>query len=189
MARPKSYQRETVICQVLDVFWRKGFAATSLSDLTEATGLNKRSLYNEFGSKEALFLTVLEHYRKLQQPVIELLLRKPLGMQNIHDAFEVMAGKIDSRGCLIALCLNERELLGEQVLNQVTRSVTAMRQLFLDNLASVEFVAKVDREALACLLGMQSLAIAGMGRMQAENCQVQAMVKQFLAILPKPVKG
>ena len=45
-----------------DAFWRVGYEATTLADLTAAMGISKPSLYNAFGDKEALFLTVLDRY-------------------------------------------------------------------------------------------------------------------------------
>ncbi len=46
------------------VFWRKGYASTSLSDLTAATGVNRPSLYAAFGNKESFFRNVLDHYAR-----------------------------------------------------------------------------------------------------------------------------
>ena len=46
----------------MDVFWSKGYAATSIADLTEAMGINKGSLYNAYGGKEKLFVEALSKY-------------------------------------------------------------------------------------------------------------------------------
>ncbi|MDX1451271.1 MAG: TetR/AcrR family transcriptional regulator [Oleiphilaceae bacterium] len=62
MPRPKSYQRHDILQSCMSVFWRQGFAATSMRELELATGLSAGSLYHEFGSKEALFAEALEHY-------------------------------------------------------------------------------------------------------------------------------
>jgi TetR/AcrR family transcriptional repressor of nem operon len=56
MARPKSFDREEVLESAMAVFWRKGYAATSIRDLVEATGLNPGSLYDTFDDKHSLFL-------------------------------------------------------------------------------------------------------------------------------------
>lgn len=63
MARPRTFEREDVVEKALGVFWRKGYQATSVQDLVEATGLNRGSLYDTFGDKHGLFLEVVEHYR------------------------------------------------------------------------------------------------------------------------------
>lgn len=62
MGRPKGYERDTVVEKAQALFWAKGWEATSLHDLEAATGLNKFSLYAEFGSKRGLFLACLEAY-------------------------------------------------------------------------------------------------------------------------------
>ncbi len=184
MARPKSYQRGEVIDQALNVFWDKGYAATSLSDLMTSTGLNKRSLYNEFGNKEKLFLEVLNRYQELRSPVAELLVRQPRGMGNIHDLLRVMAANIDPRGCLIALSLNERELLSENGLKQVMASVEGMRSLVQVNLEAAELPESTNTQALTCLISMQSFTIAGMGKLEMEQDCIKAAVEQLIALLP-----
>ncbi len=62
MARPQEFNREDVIDKAIEVFWRKGFEATSVQDLVEATKLNRGSLYNAFGDKSGLFDAALERY-------------------------------------------------------------------------------------------------------------------------------
>jgi AcrR family transcriptional regulator len=60
--RPRQYDRETALNGALQVFCTKGFTATSLDDLAAATGMNRPSLYNAFGDKEALYRETLEHF-------------------------------------------------------------------------------------------------------------------------------
>ncbi|MDH3970432.1 MAG: TetR/AcrR family transcriptional regulator, partial [Rhodospirillales bacterium] len=64
MARPKSFDREEVLERAMAVFWRKGYAATSVRDLVEATGLNPGSLYDTFDDKHGLFLESVTLYRR-----------------------------------------------------------------------------------------------------------------------------
>lgn len=62
MARPRAFDEEEVLQKAMMVFWQKGYEATSLPDLLEATGLARGSLYKAFKSKRGLFLRVLEDY-------------------------------------------------------------------------------------------------------------------------------
>ena len=64
MPRTKVYDREDVLRKAVDVFWRKGYRACSVSDLVESTGLNTASMYKEFGDKGGLFVESLEYYRQ-----------------------------------------------------------------------------------------------------------------------------
>jgi AcrR family transcriptional regulator len=61
----------------MQVFWRKGYLGTSLSDLTDAMGINRPSLYAAFGNKESLFRKVLERYSKGPSAYLSEALREP----------------------------------------------------------------------------------------------------------------
>jgi TetR/AcrR family transcriptional repressor of nem operon len=63
MARPRAFDEETAVEKATDVFWRKGYNATSTRDLGEALKLSPSSLYRAFGDKHRLFLRALDHYR------------------------------------------------------------------------------------------------------------------------------
>src|SRR5688500_7458339 len=60
--RPRAYEPKQALAQVTDAFWLAGYAATSLDDLSAATGMNRPSLYAAFGDKRALYLKTLETY-------------------------------------------------------------------------------------------------------------------------------
>src|ERR1700722_9496130 len=62
--RPRAFEPEIALAQAMDVFWSDGFAATSLDDISAATGLNRPSLYGAFGDKRALYLQAYSQYRK-----------------------------------------------------------------------------------------------------------------------------
>jgi len=62
--RPRAYDPEEAIARAAERFWQAGYAATSLDDLSEATGMNRPSLYAAFGDKRDLYLKTLEHYRE-----------------------------------------------------------------------------------------------------------------------------
>jgi len=62
--RPRAYDPEQALRQAIEVFWKKGFAATSLDDIAAATGMNRPSLYAAFGNKHALYLQALTHYQQ-----------------------------------------------------------------------------------------------------------------------------
>lgn len=62
--RPRSFDRDQALDQAMKVFWVKGFAGSSLSDLTSAMNIASPSLYAAFGSKEGLFQEALDHYER-----------------------------------------------------------------------------------------------------------------------------
>jgi len=64
MARPLAFDPQEKLHQAMLLFWRKGYEATSVQDLVDALQINRFSLYNTFGDKEALFAQVIKHYRR-----------------------------------------------------------------------------------------------------------------------------
>ncbi|MEK9723308.1 MAG: TetR/AcrR family transcriptional regulator [Rhodospirillaceae bacterium] len=63
MARPLAFERRAALERAMQTFWTRGYAATSVNDLTQAMGLSKSSLYGAFGDKHALFLEAIAFYR------------------------------------------------------------------------------------------------------------------------------
>jgi len=61
--RPRAYDPQTALARAREAFWDSGFAATSLDELSAATGMNRPSLYAAFGDKRDLYLQTLEYYR------------------------------------------------------------------------------------------------------------------------------
>jgi AcrR family transcriptional regulator len=67
--RPRAFDRDAALGEAVRLFWRKGFEATSMADLTAAMGIGAPSLYAAFGSKEALYAEALCHYQKKFGPL------------------------------------------------------------------------------------------------------------------------
>jgi AcrR family transcriptional regulator len=70
IGRPRRFDRDAALEAAMFLFWRKGFAATSMNDLCDAMGVRFPSLYAAFGSKEALYLEAVEHYVRTQGPPV-----------------------------------------------------------------------------------------------------------------------
>ncbi len=62
--RPRAYEPDVALGKALDLFRTQGFAATSLDDLSEATGMNRPSLYGAFGDKRELYIKSYQRYRE-----------------------------------------------------------------------------------------------------------------------------
>lgn len=124
MARTKEYDREQVLSKAAKLFWRKGFDATSMSELVEATGLNTASMYKEFGNKEGLFESALEDYRKKWlTPFIKPLTDEP-NMQGIEKFLKnaaINAERADFTGCLMMNTLSEKNSVGSGATQRVEK--------------------------------------------------------------------
>ena len=115
MARPREYDRQEVISKATHLFWKKGFEATSMSELIAATGLNSASLYKEFGNKEGLYETALENYRQRRlEPFLQPLVREPnwAGITEFLEGCRKTAENPDFMGCLMMNTLVEKNVVG-----------------------------------------------------------------------------
>jgi AcrR family transcriptional regulator len=77
IGRPRAFDVEKALRQAMQVFWRKGYLGTSLSDLTDAMGINRPSLYAAFGNKKSLFRMALSHYAKGPSSYLSEALQEP----------------------------------------------------------------------------------------------------------------
>jgi AcrR family transcriptional regulator len=77
LGRPRAFDAEKALDRAMRVFWRKGYLGASLSDLTEAMGINRPSLYAAFGNKESLFRQALDRYSKGPSAYLDEALREP----------------------------------------------------------------------------------------------------------------
>ena len=74
MPRAKSFDRKEALTKAMELFWEKGYASTSLQDLTECMGIGKGSFYATFESKESLFTDTLELYKEINRNEVLALL-------------------------------------------------------------------------------------------------------------------
>jgi AcrR family transcriptional regulator len=129
--RPRAYDADAALAQAMAAFWRLGYSATSLDQLSDATDMNRPSLYAAFGDKRALYLQTLDSYTERSKASIAKALDPQLslaeGLQRFYDA--AIAAYLPSgdpaRGCyLIGTAVTEA--LGDEEIR--TRLATALRE-------------------------------------------------------------
>lgn len=179
----KGYDRVVVIALAMDVFWRHGFRSTTVGLLCEATGLNPKSLYAEFGSKEALFEAALEMYAMggLAQSR-EALTNQPLGLDNIRRYFTGMRYEADCRGCLMTMTINEREHVPSAAVDTVAETLRAIETLLRQNLEA----GGVEEGALERITPFLVFSIQGittMGKLHGDNARLAMVVSEILRAL------
>lgn len=107
--RPRQFDEAAVIAAMLELFWRKGFAATSLDDIAAATGLNRPSLYRAFGNKVDMYVMCLGQFadrmKRISEEAFERTGTLEDGLTNLFDrlidVYCVHAGEGGSLGCLV----------------------------------------------------------------------------------------
>jgi TetR/AcrR family transcriptional repressor of nem operon len=102
----KNFDTDEAIDKATQVFWAKGFEATSLADLLKEMGINKGSFYNAFGSKKSLFTqSLLKYDREQRRQVLEQLssLQDPiLAINTLFDALvEQSLADVERKGCFL----------------------------------------------------------------------------------------
>src|SRR5271170_5277964 len=78
MARPREFDASTAVDRAMELFWTKGYEATSLDELCVATGLSRSSLYATFKSKRNLLLLSVDRYAERRTQIVETALARRL---------------------------------------------------------------------------------------------------------------
>ncbi len=112
VGRPRSFDEDAVLDALMALFWRKGYAQTSMTDVVEASGVHKPSLYRVFGTKDEIFAAVLRRYLEAQLSMLSQLIEQSSpGTDGVHeflDGFAAAALADPGRnGCLLVVASNE----------------------------------------------------------------------------------
>ncbi|MES1147956.1 MAG: TetR/AcrR family transcriptional regulator, partial [Bradyrhizobium guangdongense] len=103
--RPRAYDPDVALGKALDLFRTQGFAATSLDDLSEATGMNRPSLYGAFGDKRELYIKSYQRYRDEARAAMGDIFRQELPLrQRLEKIYAsalniYLSGETGPRGC------------------------------------------------------------------------------------------
>ncbi|PGS41409.1 TetR family transcriptional regulator [Bacillus cereus] len=131
MARLREFDEEKALDAAMQLFWEKGYAATSLSDLTAKMEIQKPSLYSAFGDKEGLFEAALRRYTNLHAATIRTKLQNEQSVKEAIRAFfenmvEEEYKKEFSKGCF---CINTMVELAPH--NEKFEVLTREHQMYL----------------------------------------------------------
>lgn len=118
MGKKRQFSEEVVLDQLATHFWKHGYSATKVDQLSEVTGLTKTSLYNAFGNKEALFLSAINSYVEKSLEMISVYLDTSKSLSSnleklLSDTFITGDKNTLSYGCLLTnsiVELNANEL-------------------------------------------------------------------------------
>jgi AcrR family transcriptional regulator len=159
IGRPREFDRDAALEAAMVLFWRKGFAATSMNDLCDAMGIRSPSLYAAFGSKEALYLEVIERYGETQGPPIWGKLAEGrtarIGVENFLNAAAEILPKTRAApaGCMAALAA-----VGDEWPASITRAVKKVRLEMLSTLRS-RLVTAVAQDELPAATDIDGLSL------------------------------
>src|SRR3989442_4316757 len=154
MGRPKNFNRKGVLDRAIPVFWKHGFANTTLQHLEQATGVNKSGLYTEFKDKEDLFLASLERYVQTRGALI--LTAQPLGWGNIERFLRLGFGcDDDQRGCFAVNSMRELAGLPTEAQEIISSAQQKLTRLLIKNIEAEE--PKFDARMIAIIISCASV--------------------------------
>ena len=176
MPRLPEFNREEVLDSALSLFWSDGYEASSINRLLDVMHLNRGSFYSAFGSKSALFSTVLDHYMAYLQ--CHLFSCTLAGVEDPCDAitafFEKAFFEPEQRqlanGCLFFNAISEMSNNKPELAGQARESVRWIRQLFYSRLLEAKQLGMIDPKQdiegladylIALLSGLRTLCKSG----------------------------
>jgi TetR/AcrR family transcriptional regulator, transcriptional repressor for nem operon len=192
VARTKEFDPDAALLAVLELFWERGYEATSIADLVERTGVARASIYATFGDKRELYLKALDRYGELTDPDLLTRLSQPGPvLPAIRALVERYAGEASGadgrRGCFV---VNTAVELGPHD-TQAARRVqgnwdfleTALTSALLRAQAQGELAADKDPRALARMLLVLMQGLRVMGKAATEPQRLRDAAAQALTLL------
>ena len=190
--RPREFDVEEALAAALGVFWSKGYEGASLTDLTEAMGITRPSLYAAFGNKESLFRKALDLYEREKLAYVGEALDAPtargVAERMMRGSLENQMSECGPRGCLGVIssmaCGAEADSIRTEVIARRASSHAAIIARFERAKAEGDLPAHVDVKGLtAYLLAiLQGMAVqAGSG---ASREQLEGLIETSLAVWP-----
>lgn len=191
MARPLGFDPADARAALMNLFWARGYEATSLQDIEAATGLRKQSLYRYFGDKRAMYLAALRTYEDCVIAEAERHLHQTPGPARLRFAalldWVIGAGAAegDMRGCFLTNACAEAQSSDPVIAAALAAMVGRMERAFLGALAcearyrdAPDLARSRCAHLLAAYVGLQVLAKGA-----CDQAALRAAVDDLLAIL------
>ncbi|MWA10985.1 TetR family transcriptional regulator [Streptomyces sp. BA2] len=193
MARTKEFDPDAALQSALELFWRRGYEATSMADLVEELGIGRASIYATFGNKHELYLKALERYAAFQNPRLLAELSQPgPALPAVRAVVRRFGGEASSdegrlNGCFITNTAAELGPHDEVAARCVERSWEHIETLLHSALVRAQAQGELpeDRDPLAIarmlLTLMQGLRVVG--KASKDPARVRDATEQALSLL------
>jgi len=183
MPRTKEFEPEAALHDAMELFWQKGYEATSMRDLLDRMGIGRGSFYDTFGDKRLLFLSTLDRFEQTRTTwILEALEGPEPPLESIRYVFERtvdgLVGFEPRRGCLLANTAVELAPHDPEIAARISRYVRRTEDAFEKALGRARSAGKgrkhKDPRALARFLvnnlhGLRVMARAGADRETLED--------------------
>lgn len=193
--RQRTFDKKDALIKAMGVFWQKGYSGTSLSDLTEAMGINKPSMYAAFGNKEDLFVSAIQQFIDTYgTPSFEKLATPGASVKDRVRAYLVSVAKMASDaklpgGCFVttSTCEAVSECLPENAVQAIVNinaaSADAFSNFFRDEQSKGNIDSTASPETLADYLMTLQFGIAVMARDGRTLDKLKKIIDQALSCL------
>jgi TetR/AcrR family transcriptional regulator, copper-responsive repressor len=191
--RPRAYQPEIALGKALDLFRKDGFAATSLDDLSAATGMNRPSLYGAFGDKRELYIKSYQRYRADARAAMIDIFRDQLPIRKRLEriyaaALDIyLSGEAGPRGCFTVMTAASEAVADPDIRKLVLEGFSELDKAFATcfRLAKEngELPETADPVVLAQLASATIHTIAIRARAQVPRKELEAIVKGAIEVL------
>lgn len=190
--RPRAFDRDAALNAAMELFWRKGFSATSMADLCAAMGINAPSLYAAFGSKEGLYEAALQHYEQAAAPLIwGGFETAPTARGSIAGLLMASAANLPGTdrppGCMVTLSTAGQEgceRLGELVAQARAEGEAMIAGRLRRAVAEGELPPGTDCAALAAFYACVQHGMSIEARDGADRAKLEAIARSALAAWP-----
>ena len=191
--RPRAYDPNTALTGARDAFWRQGYSGTSLDVLSDATDMNRPSMYAAFGDKRSLYLQTLDRYIVDANAFTERMLDRRYPVEEGLHRFYEQALSIyletgqGPRGCyLISTATTEAAQdpeVGKKLLNGLCVFERAVEARLIDAKAAGELNASADPAALAMIASAVLHTIAIRARAGESRAALEAIAKTAIKLI------
>src|SRR5438477_10063719 len=191
--RPRAYQPDIALGKALDLFRKDGFAATSLDDLSAATGMNRPSLYGAFGDKRELFIKSYRRYRDDARAAMGDIFRNDLPIRKRLERIYAVAldiylsGESGPRGCFTVMTAASEAVhdpdIRALVLEGFTELDKAFAACFRRGKEKGELPESADPAVLAQLASATIHTIALRARARVPRKELEAIVKGAIDVM------
>jgi len=192
MARPREFDTTEALSKAMQVFWTKGYEATSMCDLLEAMELSKSSFYDTYGSKHEVFLGTIEHYKKTMTAQFSGVasLDSP-ARRLIESMFDRAVSRLGEeggqRGCYLNNCAVEVALHDPQAAKLVDGGLGLMEDTFFTLVqrgqSEGDIAADKDARALARFLTSSLNGLLVLGKANPDRDALADICKTTLSVL------
>jgi AcrR family transcriptional regulator len=191
--RPRAYEPDVALAKALDLFRIGGFAATSLDDLSAATGMNRPSLYGAFGDKRALYIRSYQRYRDDAQAVMgdifreEMPIRKRLARIYAIALDIYLSGEAGPRGCFTVMTAASEAVADPEIRAMVVDALSGLDKAFAGCFRHAkdkgELPQGADPVALAQLASATIHTIAVRSRAGVPRKELEAIVDGAIDVM------